>query len=120
VNLRLLKSILKLLITLNMLEYLGKAPLEIYRSTSLIARLSLLRFFITSVNYVRLTSDIWSGNAKEDYISVVAHYIKSDRQVEKRVLDLVLIDVSHNGHNIADHVASVLTDYGLTEKVLLL
>jgi hypothetical protein len=33
------------------------------------------------------------------------------------VLGLVLIDVSHNGQNIADRVVSVLADYGLTEKV---
>ena len=31
--------------------------------------------FSTSVNCVCLTSDIWSSNTKEDYISVVAHYI---------------------------------------------
>ena len=64
-----------------------------------------------------LTSDIWSGNTKEDYISVVAYYINSDWQLEKRVLGLVLIDVSHNEQNIVDHVVSVLTDYDLTEKV---
>ena len=50
-------------------------------------------------------------------ISIVAHYINSDWQLEKRVLGLVLIDVSHNGQNIVDRVVSVLTDYGLTEKV---
>jgi hypothetical protein len=33
------------------------------------------------------------------------------------VLALVLIDVSHNGQNITDCVASVLADYGLTNKV---
>ena len=64
-----------------------------------------------------LTYDIWSGNAKEDYFSVVAHYKNSDWQLEKRVLGLVLIDVSHNEQNIVDHVVSVLTDYDLTEKV---
>ena len=31
-----------------------------------------------SVNCVCLTSDIWSGKAKEDYLSVVAHYINPD------------------------------------------
>jgi hypothetical protein len=31
-----------------------------------------------SVNCVYLTSDIWSGKAKEDYLSVVAHYINPD------------------------------------------
>ena len=33
------------------------------------------------------------------------------------MLGLILIDVSHNEQNIADRVASVLTDYGLSEKV---
>ena len=71
----------------------------------------------STVNCMCLTSDIWSGNAKEDYLSVVAHYINSDWQLEKRVVGLRLIDCFHNGQNIADRVASVLADYGLTEKV---
>jgi hypothetical protein len=25
-----------------------------------------------------LTSDIWSGNAKEDYLSVVVHFLTTD------------------------------------------
>jgi hypothetical protein len=70
----------------------------------------------SAVNCVCLTSDICSGNVKEDYLSVVAHYINSDWQLEKRVLGIVLIDVSHNGQNIVDSVVSVLSDYGLTEK----
>jgi hypothetical protein len=32
------------------------------------------------------------------------------------VLDLVLVDVSHNRQKIADRVAGVLADYGLTNK----
>jgi hypothetical protein len=71
----------------------------------------------SAVNCVCLTSDIWSGNAKEDYLSVVAHFINSDWQMEKRVLGLRLIDESHSGQNIADRVASVLDDFGVSEKV---
>jgi len=29
-----------------------------------------------------------------------------------------LIDVSHNGNNIAEHVLAVLEEFGLTEKVV--
>ena len=71
----------------------------------------------STVNSVSITSDIWSGNAKQDYLSVVAHYINSDWQMEKRVLGLRLIDCSHSGQNIAERVAIVLAEYGLTEKV---
>jgi hypothetical protein len=48
---------------------------------------------------------------------VVAHYINHDWQLEKRVLGLVLIDVSHSGQNIAERAISVLADYGFTDKV---
>jgi hypothetical protein len=30
---------------------------------------------LASVSSVGVTSNIWSGNAKEDYLSVVAHYV---------------------------------------------
>jgi hypothetical protein len=33
---------------------------------------------------VSLTSDIWSSNAKEDYISVVAHYVSADWELQKK------------------------------------
>jgi hypothetical protein len=62
-------------------------------------------------------SDIWSGNVKEDYLSVVGHYINADWQLEKRVLGLRLIDVSHNAENIAERVGNVLNDYGILHKV---
>ncbi|CAN6309858.1 unnamed protein product [Urochloa humidicola] len=69
------------------------------------------------VSSVALTSDIWSGNAKEDYLSVVAHYVNFDWQLEKRILGMRLIDVSHNSDNIAERVSNVVAEYGLTDKI---
>ena len=43
----------------------------------------LIETFV-GVSSVALTSDIWSGNAKEDYLSVVAHYVNLDWQLEKK------------------------------------
>jgi hypothetical protein len=69
------------------------------------------------VSSIPVTSDIWSGKGKEDYLFVVAHFINGDWQLEKRVLDLRLIDVSHNVDNIAKRVKSVLVEYGILNKV---
>jgi len=69
------------------------------------------------VSSVCLTSDIWSGNAKEDYIAVVAHYITSDWELKKSVIGFKLIEVSHNGINIAECISGVLRDWGLLDKV---
>jgi len=41
---------------------------------------------LSGASSVTLTSDIWSGNAKEDYISVVAHYVSADWELQKRLL----------------------------------
>jgi hypothetical protein len=38
----------------------------------------LVEVLKTSVYSVALTSDIWSGKAKEDYLSVVAHFVNFD------------------------------------------
>ena len=38
----------------------------------------LKNFVLPAASSVALTSDIWSGNAKKGYISVVAHYMNAD------------------------------------------
>jgi hypothetical protein len=72
---------------------------------------------LKSVFSVALTSDILSGNAKKDYLCVVAHYVNIDWQLEKRITGLRLIDLSYNAKNIAERITSVLADFGLTDKI---
>jgi hypothetical protein len=64
-----------------------------------------------------LTSDIWSGNAKEDYLSVVVHYVSADWELEKRVIGFKLIDCAHTGVNIVERVEEVVSHFGLIDKV---
>lgn len=66
---------------------------------------------------VAITSDIWSGRAKQDYITVVAHYVSSNWELNKRIIGFELIDVSHNGDNIANAILKVVTEFGLTDKI---
>jgi hypothetical protein len=66
---------------------------------------------------VSLTSDIWSDNAKEDYISVVAHYVGADWELHKKVIGFRLIEASYNGENIAEKIASVVEEFSLIDKV---
>ncbi|WVZ61919.1 hypothetical protein U9M48_011726 [Paspalum notatum var. saurae] len=72
---------------------------------------------LKSASCVALTSDIWNGNAKEDYLSVVARFVNSDWQLEKRILAMRLIDVSHSGVNISECINAVVQEYALTDKV---
>ncbi|WVZ90206.1 hypothetical protein U9M48_036529 [Paspalum notatum var. saurae] len=72
---------------------------------------------LKSASCVALTSDIWNGNAKEVYLSVVAHFVNSDWQLEKRIRAMRLIDVSHSGVNISERINAVVQEYALTDKV---
>jgi hypothetical protein len=49
-------------------------------------RILLLDYLKKSISCVALTSNIWSGNAKEDYISVVAHFVNEDWIYRKGLL----------------------------------
>src|SRR3954466_3383423 len=66
---------------------------------------------------VSLTSDIWSGRAKQDYISVVAHYVNTKWELQKRIIGFELLEVAHTGANIAQVVINVVANFGLTEKI---
>ncbi|WVZ96770.1 hypothetical protein U9M48_042369 [Paspalum notatum var. saurae] len=70
----------------------------------------------TNVSSIAITSDIWSVNAKEDYLSVVIHYVNSAWELEKRIIGLRLIDVSHSGKNIAERVHAVVDEFKFTDK----
>jgi hypothetical protein len=73
---------------------------------------------MSEASCVCLTFDIWSGNAKEDYISVVVHFVTTNWELEKRIIGFKLIDCFHSRVNIAERISLVLADYELTSKVL--
>ena len=67
---------------------------------------------------VALTSDIWSGRVKEDYLSIVIHYTDSDWVIQKRIIGFRLVDTSHTSTAICECILNVLVDYVLTERVI--
>lgn len=63
-----------------------------------------LKCCFPSVPYVAFTSDIQSSNAKEDHITILAHFINVEWQINKSVIGFKLIEVSHSGINTVEHV----------------
>jgi hypothetical protein len=80
---------------------------------------------LTACSSVAITSDIWNGNAKGDYLSLVAHFVNSDWELEKKLIGLRLIDVCHSSfmdtHYRHTMGQSLLTDdhWSVAEKILL-
>jgi hypothetical protein len=78
---------------------------------------TLMMDCLTACSSIAITSDIWNDNAKEDYLNVVAHFVNSDQELEKKLISLCLIDFCHSGSNIAKRVDIVLDDWSLTDKI---
>lgn len=78
---------------------------------------SLIDTLNSHVSSVSLTSDIWSSNAKEDYLSVVAYFVSADWELEKRVIAVRLIDCSRSSVNIAECIEQVVSEFGLQDKI---
>jgi hypothetical protein len=65
----------------------------------------LTKYFIASIiklidsfadiSFDALTFDIWTSNAKKDYLSMVSHYVNLDCQLEKMIIGFKLIDEFH-------------------------
>ena len=44
---------------------------------------------------ITFTSNVWIDRTKEDYVSLVIHYIDNDWILRKRIIRFCLLDVSH-------------------------
>ena len=66
-----------------------------------------------------LTSDVWTGRSREDYISAVAHYVDDEWNLQKRIIGFRLLDVAHTGTNIWERILNVLIDSDLKIELLL-
>ena len=62
--------------------------------------------------------NVWSGLAKQDYISIAADYVDGDWNLQKRIIGFLLLDVTHNARNISDRVLNVLVNYDLHKRII--
>ena len=68
---------------------------------------------------IALTSDIWSACSKQDYITIMGHYLDYDWNLQKRILGFRLMDVTHTAKNIFKGIMSVLETFEIQHRVIL-
>lgn len=73
--------------------------------------------YFNACSTIAILYDICNGYTKEDYLSMVSHFVNSNQGLEKRSIGLHLIDVSHSGPNIVERVGLLLDEWKLTDKI---
>ena len=77
-----------------------------------------LKVALQEVDYISLTTDLWTSNQTIAYMCVVAHYIDTEWKLQTRVLAFMELDPPHSGHVIADAIWDCVTDWKIENKVI--
>ena len=69
---------------------------------------------------VAFTSDMWTASNNTSFLSLTIHYVDSSWELKSFLLDIIPMEVRHNGGNMADAIMEVLCKFSLAEKTLAL
>ena len=72
---------------------------------------------LKTIEYCAISTDIWTGGNNEPYITFTCHYIHNGKYYEV-VLDTIAFTASHTGDNINILLNTILTKYGIKNKVV--
>jgi hypothetical protein len=78
----------------------------------------VLKLALKDVEYISLTTDLWTSNQTLSYMCVVAHYIDADWRMQTHVLAFMELDPPHSGYVIEDALWECVTVWKIENKVI--
>src|SRR6266542_5295138 len=60
---------------------------------------------------VALTSDMWTASNSSSFLSLTIHYVDSSWKLKNFLLDIIPIEVQHNGYNMTNAIMEVLCKF---------
>ncbi|OMO60857.1 putative Zinc finger, BED-type [Corchorus olitorius] len=66
---------------------------------------------------ISVSADMWTGLDDAAYLSLTAHYIDEDWQLQKRILNFVAIDPSHSEDMYSEVIMNCLMDWDIDRKL---
>lgn len=73
-----------------------------------------LKSEVDKAKYISLTSDIWRSRAKDEYISLTAHFVTEDFELKHPCLGVFEFDESHTGDAIRKEMDKIIADWAIT------
>ena len=72
---------------------------------------------LQTIDSVAITTDTWTSNATDSYITVTEHHITDDWEMKSNVLMTRAMPERHTGVNIANRLRDCITEFHLPNKV---
>ena len=93
-------------------KHIGKLLLKKYENAVAVLKNKLAQDVVA----MSLTSDIWTSNAMEAYMSVTAHFITPGWEIQSCVLATKPFPERHTGRNIADSTVQVTRSFNIGDE----
>lgn len=68
-------------------------------------------------DHASVTTDIWTSDAHDSYLSLTLHYLNSEFQPKMVVLDCIPFNEEHTAENILRLIEEKLDPYQLSDKI---
>ena len=81
---------------------------RVYKDT-----LTKLKVIMAGVSNLSITTDMWSSNAQESYISITAHWLDDDLKMQNAVLKTEEMAESHTGVHLKARIEACLGEFGI-------
>ena len=107
---------------LKLLEPCYQLPSSKYFSETLIPEMyekvkNKVKHSLSNIDYVSITTDIWSSVAQDSYISLTCHSITDDFQYQHICLHAAPFNERHTGEHIATMLTGCLESWSLSDKL---
>lgn len=80
-------------------------------------RLAIKGLLRESISKVNISSDLWTGGNKRNYVGVVAHWITAEGNLSTALIGLPRLIGSHTGSNVARLIVDVIIKYHIEENI---
>lgn len=77
-----------------------------------------IRKGIDASNHVSVTTDIWSSQNTESYMTLTAHYFDSNFELKSAVLDTKLLTESHTAQYLNSVLKDITQEWGISNKIV--
>uniref|UniRef100_A0A803N1U4 BED-type domain-containing protein n=1 Tax=Chenopodium quinoa TaxID=63459 RepID=A0A803N1U4_CHEQI len=67
---------------------------------------------------ISLTSDCWTSITTDGYMSLTAHFVDNQWNLQKKILNFRFLPPPHTGVHKSDHVYDFLKDWGIQKKIM--
>lgn len=64
-----------------------------------------------------LTSDLWSSHTTDGYLALTAHFLDSEWNLHKKILNFCHMPPPHTGNALAEKINSLLCDWGIDKNL---